>query len=112
MEFSSFCTRHGLDPWLASGDDICVFLVDLAKETSSLTAVKGDLKSVLSVRKHSKSEVANVHHPDLLVRGLLQAMETEELLQLPFDPEILYVLLKYSPNYGIGLPSLHKGSQP
>ena len=38
-----------------------------------------------------------MHHPDLLVRGLLQAMETEELMQLPFDPEILYVLLKYSP---------------
>ena len=78
MEYHSFCTRQGLDPWLASGDDICIFLVDLAKETSSLTAVKGDLKSVINIRKHSKSEVVNMQHPDLLVRGLLQSMEKEE----------------------------------
>ena len=82
---------------MASDGDLCIFILDRAKETASFAAVKGEFRSVLSVRKHSKSEVCNVPYPDLMVRGLVQAMETEELLQLPFDPEIIYVLLKHSP---------------
>ena len=96
-DFSSFSARHGLDPWLASEGDLCIFILDRAKDTVSFAAVKGEFKSVLSIRKHSKSEVCNVPFPDLVVRGLMQAMETEELLQLPFDPEIVHVLLKHSP---------------
>ena len=95
--FSTFCTKNGVDPWSASDGDICLFIIARAKETASLAMVESDFKTVLSIRKHSGTNVCNVPFPHLVVRGLMQAIESEELLQLPFDPEIVHILLKHSP---------------
>ena len=81
---------------MASDGDFCLFILARAKETASLAMVECDFKTVLSIRKHSGTNVCNVPFPNLVVRGLMQAIESEEFLQLPFEPEIVHVLLKHS----------------
>ena len=56
--------------------------------------VEGDLKTVISIRKNTGIPMGNVSFPSLMVKGLMQTMESEERLQLPFKPEVVQVLLK------------------
>ena len=92
--FSTFCTRNGVDPWTASDMDVCLFIVHRSEETASPNMVKGDLKAVMSFRKNSGKPIGNVPFASLVVKGLLKTMESEERLKLPFEPEVVQVLLK------------------
>ena len=56
--------------------------------------VEGDLKAVMSFRRNAGKPIGNIPFASLVVKGLLKTMESEERLKLPFEPEVVQVLLK------------------
>ena len=56
--------------------------------------VEGNLKAVMSFWRNAGKPLGNIPFASLVVKGLLKTMESEERVCLPFEPEVVQVLLK------------------